>query len=135
MTTQLHAIWARCLRIPQTLELIGDWWCQVQRVAEDARMLNLQFPTRVTAGEGETVEIVSTMLLPGLRSKVLVSFTAVSEVEHLRASVQIQPRARVVYGEGVDDMKMQKFLARRVPAAGGPDLRGMVQGLAGMLHA
>ncbi|KAH0537926.1 hypothetical protein FGG08_005408 [Glutinoglossum americanum] len=129
-------------KVKDLLVLVSDAWNKANTIEEDARILNLHYPTEavISGNNRETLLVKSTLLLPSRTTKVEVVFNVAFRLEggfnHLMV---VEPKSRVVYGEQLDERKMSEFLTGKIVGtvhAGkqggwGTAVRGLSERLAG----
>lgn len=140
MASQIQKVQCASYQITSLLRFVSDSWGKALVVAEDLRMLNLIYPTRANVDVGNRLNITSTVLLPGLCSKMSVSFRISLQLKNMCASVDVEPLARLVYGKGIDEVQVQEYLNSRVSGHVSiqnvdpeQSWRGAVEGLANRL--
>lgn len=100
--------------LPKLLAFVSDLWRKAGLVAEEYRLLSLHYPTQVNLTQEDALSIRSTILLPGLGTKLQLTFEVSLLDEESQSSIKISSQVAIVYGEQLAPLKMQEFLARRV---------------------
>ncbi len=114
-------------RVSDLLNLVSVGWDTALSVAEAERRLNIEtlIFSRIVSDECLTIEAI--ILLPAVRSKVLVTFELQAAVgEGVVMTVTTVANVKVVYGEQYNDGKMTKFLNERIA--------GVAEGWAGSVR-
>ena len=105
--------------MPDLLRLISRGWTTAQSVAEAERRLGIETLTESRIVSDESLSIVSSILLPKVRTKVRVTFDVSAAVGGdgeggLELSTTVNPVVKVVYGEPYNEQKMTEFVGREV---------------------
>jgi kinetochore protein Spc7/SPC105 len=115
-------------KVKDFLALISEAWNKANTIEEDIRLLSLHCPTEATisdsGGHHENLLVKSTLLLPPRATKVEVAFNATFGSEGRLDTVSVEPEAKVVYGEQLDERKMSEFLAGKIAGNVLPGMRG-----------
>jgi len=132
---QLGRLKQSATKVKDLLTLTSETWNKARMIEEDVRMLNLYCPTEATiSGDSSRSLLVrSTLLLTPRATKVEVVFTAAFREEGSSGAVAVEPKARVIYGEQLDERKMSEFLtgkiAGTVPSGAQDEWAAAVRGL------
>lgn len=114
------------LSVNRLLAIVSDAWDKANAAAEQIRLLNLTFPTKVTRTSDTTLEVRSSLLLTPLQTRVEVclALAKISSNSNSDAfEVKITPDAQVIYGEQFTKSKLNDFLKNKL----GKSLLGLGQ--------
>ncbi|KAI9825851.1 MAG: hypothetical protein M1832_000792 [Thelocarpon impressellum] len=113
--TQLQGMQLVGVRVQDILAFVATSWAKGKAVTEEIRQLNLHCPTEAVMGSERSLSVRSALLLPGLATKIETTFEVTTADPSGRSmSVQVTPRASVVYGERFNEAKMCEYLASQV---------------------
>ncbi|KAI9752145.1 MAG: hypothetical protein M4579_005745 [Chaenotheca gracillima] len=102
----------------ELLTFISDSWAKAAVTAENIRHLNMRYPTQAQLNGSGSLLIKSTLLLAPLATKALIAF-------EISDDLAVACRPTVVYGDKINEGKMQGFLEERIgsiiPAGTGQD--------------
>ncbi|KAK5171748.1 uncharacterized protein LTR77_003384 [Saxophila tyrrhenica] len=105
-------------RVPDLLKLVSNGWDAACEVAEAERRVGLGALTEAKILSDERMCVVSTILLPKVRSKVRITFEVSAAVggdqDGLALSTTVEPHVEVVYGEKYNEKKMTEFVAKAI---------------------
>lgn len=101
-------------KLSRMLGVVSAAWDQAGEVARHVRSLNVGFPTKVVKTGDSKVEVRTEVLVVPCRSKVEVVIELGGVVGGGDVVVDVNPRARVVYGESFNEKKMGEFLRGRI---------------------
>ncbi|KAJ4362170.1 hypothetical protein N0V95_001518 [Ascochyta clinopodiicola] len=107
---QLHCIPQGQTSISAVLALVKNGWSTALAVAEGVRWLEHSYVTEESILSDERMGVQADMLLPGLQTKVRVSFEIGVELSATGAATDVGVKADVVYGEKYGEEKMGAFL-------------------------
>lgn len=99
--------------IKDLLNAVSTSWNKARTVVDDIRLLNVSCPTEVIKTSDSSIVVKSSLLISPLTTKVEVSFHLTSTSGDQGIEVQIEPGAKVVYGEKFNELRMGEFLATR----------------------
>lgn len=119
LRASLQALPQSTTRIPDLLASVSQAWDTALTVVETQRRLNLETLTTARIVSDEHLAIDAFVLLPKVKTKVMVSFSITcrssgGEGGGLTLESDVGVEAKVVYGEGYNDAKMTKFVSDRV---------------------
>ena len=103
--------------VADLLGLVSNGWDTATSVAEAERRLDLEVMTDARIVSDERLAIVSTILLPKVKTKVRVAFEVVAAVgigESMELSTTVEPFVKVVYGEPYNETKMTEFVQAEI---------------------
>lgn len=105
--------------VKQLLDSISTGWEAAVKVVSEIKSLNRQYPTIVEKTGDSSIKVCSSMLLKGLRSKVLCEYhiSTAADVEgkaEKGLNVSIVASAKAVYGERFNEDSMMRFLNRGI---------------------
>ncbi|KAI9848937.1 MAG: hypothetical protein M1838_000317 [Thelocarpon superellum] len=89
-------------------------WAPAAALTEETRRLNLCCPTEASVVSERSLSIQSTLLLPTLATKVTFTFAVMAAPREAELALTVQPQARVVYGEALNEARMGAFLSEHV---------------------
>ena len=116
----------QCLQQSQTktkdlLTFVGESWDSARSVAEEVRALGVAYIAEPTITADEVMAVRSIILLRAMHTKVEITFELTVRsgegVDELGLSVE--PKARVCYGEALNEKKMSGFLESRIKGVKG----------------
>ncbi|KAI9767137.1 MAG: hypothetical protein M1840_005926 [Geoglossum simile] len=141
LRAQLGRLQQSATKVKDLLALTSEAWNKASIIEEDVRMLNLYCPTEATISgdSSRNLLVKSTLLLASRATKVEIAFTAAFREDGSSGAVVVEPKARVVYGEQLDERKMSEFLTGKTagtvvsgPQSGwGAAVRGLGERLVG----
>jgi kinetochore protein Spc7/SPC105 len=99
--------------IKNLLHVVSTSWNKARTVVDDVRLLNVSYPTEVAKTSDHSILVRSTLLIAPLTTKVEISIQLTSHSRENGIEVQIEPCARVMYGERFNEPKMGEFLLNR----------------------
>ncbi|KAI0015610.1 Spc7-domain-containing protein [Xylariomycetidae sp. FL0641] len=101
--------------VRQILHAVADAWAKAAHVADNLRLLNTTFPTKIArTGEDNALAVSATLLLAPMQTKVQVALALHAHSAGLDLQVEVTPHARVVYGEHFKTDKVEEYLATRI---------------------
>ncbi|KAM7209346.1 kinetochore protein spc7 [Naviculisporaceae sp. PSN 640] len=103
--------------VSHLLGTVSRAWERARVVGEQIRMLNLTFPTKVRRVSDSEIEIVVSLLVVPVATRVEVILglrMSSGQGEQLDLEVEVVPDVRLLYGEGFNVGKMREFLGTRV---------------------
>jgi kinetochore protein Spc7/SPC105 len=126
LRAQLGQLQQSATKVKDLLTLTSETWNKASIIEEDVRMLNLYCPTETTISGDSSGNLLvkSTLLLTPRATKVEVVFTAAFREEGSSSAVVVEPKARVVYGEQLDERKMSEFLTGKIAGTVLPGAQG-----------
>lgn len=98
----------------ELLHAVSSSWLKASAVIEDARFLNLSNYTQATKTSDSSIVFRSTMVLRPLSTKVMVNFDLRIQSSPAGFEIEIEPEAKVSYGERFNEPKMKEFLISKV---------------------
>jgi kinetochore protein Spc7/SPC105 len=112
---QVRGLPQSATKLSRVLGSVSAAWDQAGEVVRHVRSLNVTFPTTVQKTGDNMAQIRTEVLVVPLRSKVEVMIDLVGMTGGLGdVVVDVNPRARVVYGESFNEKKMGEFLKGRI---------------------
>ncbi|KAI9769163.1 MAG: hypothetical protein M1839_003798 [Geoglossum umbratile] len=116
LRAQLGRLQQSATKVKDLLKLVSEAWNKANIIEEDVRLLNLYCPTEaVIPDDGSRKLLVkSTLLLASRATKVETVFAVAPGGEHASNTLEVEPNARVIYGEQLDERKVSEFLAGKV---------------------
>lgn len=100
--------------VKHLLDVVSTAWEKANVVGGQIRMMDLTFPTIVRRVSDAEMEVVTSLLVVPVRTKVEVLLKLRMAGEEGNVKVEVVPDVRVVYGEGFNIGKMREFLVGRV---------------------
>ena len=116
MRAQLQFLEQSKVKTSELLNFVSSSWEKACRIAEDARLLGVQYVTEPTILSDEILAIRSVFLLRQMKTKVQVLFEigVRSGAGAKGIDVAVKPSATVVYGEELNGKKMGDLLAQEI---------------------
>jgi kinetochore protein Spc7/SPC105 len=99
--------------IKDLLNAVSTSWNKARAVVDDVRLLNVTYPTELVKTSDNSIMVKSGLLINPLTTKVAISFHLTSQTGDNGIEVEIEPSAKVVYGENFNEPKMGEFLLNR----------------------
>ena len=118
---QLQCLQQSHTKTKDLLAFVGRNWKTACSIAEEAVALGVSYITEPTILADEVMAVRSIILLRAMRTKVEVAFEVkVRSGEGANGlSVSVKSKARVCYGETLNEKKMSEFLESKVKGAKG----------------
>ncbi|EAA35726.1 Spc7-domain-containing protein [Neurospora crassa] len=117
ISSHLQALSKSSLSVNRLLTIVSDAWDKADAAAEQIRLLNLSFPTKVTRTSDTTLEVRSSLLLAPLQTRVEVCL-ALEKIFNNKNSdaldVRVTSDAKVLYGEQFTKSKLNDFLKNKL---------------------
>ena len=118
MRVQLQCLQQSHTKIKDLLAFVSNSWKSASNIAEEARILGINFITEPTITSDEVMAVQSIILLRAMRTKVEVSFEVKvrsgGDGVATALGVGVKSSARVCYGEGLKEKKMAEFLDSKI---------------------
>jgi len=116
MRAQLQFLEQSKVTINELLTFVGGSWGKACCIADEARLLGVQYITEPTILSDEILAIKSVVLLRKMKTKVEFIFEVGvrSGAGAAGIDVVVTPSARVVYGEELNGKKMGDFLEQKI---------------------
>lgn len=106
----------RQTKIQDLLSAVSISWNKAFRVVDDIRLLAISCPTEVSKTSDDSIVVKSSLLISPLTTRVEITFQLTSRSGERGIDVEVEPRARVVYGERFNEQRMGEFLLARCGA-------------------
>ena len=121
MRAQLQCLQQSLTSTKNLLNFVSTSWKTVSRIADEIHLLNVGYITEVTIKSDEVMVVKSVILLQEMRTKVEVCFEVkVCSGDGITAlGVNVEPSAKVCYGEGLKEKKMGEFLKTKIKGVEG----------------
>lgn len=104
--------------VKQLLDTVSSGWEAALNIIAEIKSLNRQYPSQVEKTGDSSLKVSSTMLLKGLRSKVLceyhISTAPGVESEGGTMKINVNANAKAVYGERFNEDSMMRFLNKGI---------------------
>lgn len=116
MRAQLQFLEQSVTQINELLAFVGGSWQKACRIAEEVRILGIQYIIEPTILSDETLAVKSVILLQEMKTKVEATFEVGvrSEAGAAGIDVIVTPSAKVVYGEELNGKKLGDFLEQKI---------------------
>ncbi|KAK3496714.1 Spc7-domain-containing protein [Neurospora hispaniola] len=117
ISSHLQALSKSSLSVNRLLTIVSDAWDKADAAAEQIRLLNLSFPTKVTRTSDTTLEVRSSLLLAPLQTRVEVCLALekiFSNKNNDSLDVRVTSDAKVLYGEQFTKSKLNDFLKNKL---------------------
>ncbi|SPO07684.1 related to spindle pole body protein [Cephalotrichum gorgonifer] len=101
-------------KISRMLHMVGAGWDLAAKVANDIRLVNVTFPTKVVKTSDSSIAVVSSLMMVPLATRVEVTLNIRGAVGHGGVEVAVEPEAKVCYGESFNVGKITEFLSGRI---------------------
>lgn len=112
---QVRGLPQSATKLSRMLGIVSAAWDQSGEVVRHVRSINVTFPTTVQRTGDNMAELRTEVLVVPLRSKVEVLIELTGMIGGLGdVVVDVNPRARVIYGESFNEKKMGEFLQGRI---------------------
>ncbi|KAI9841607.1 MAG: hypothetical protein M1837_000514 [Sclerophora amabilis] len=96
------------------LSFVSLSWARAVATFENIRLLHLHFPTEVVVDGDGVLSVKSMLLLPALATKIQISFGVSARPETTVDNTTLACKPTVIYGDKINETKMQGFLEERV---------------------
>ncbi|PQE13516.1 Spc7 kinetochore protein [Rutstroemia sp. NJR-2017a WRK4] len=100
--------------IKTLLNAVSSAWNKTSRVADDLELLNIICPTETTKTSDTSILVKSMLLIAPLTTKVEIALNLKCQSSEDSFVIEIDPSAKVVYGERFNEPKMREFLLNRL---------------------
>ena len=116
MRAQLQFLEQSLISIDELLKFVSEGWEKACLIAEEARMLGVQYITEPSIVSDEHLVLSSVILLKAMRTKVEVGFeiSARSREGVLGIDVAVKPKVKRIYGEELNETKLGEFLEQHI---------------------
>lgn len=117
ISSHLQGLSHSSLSVNRLLTIVSDAWDKANTAAEQIRLLNLTFPTKVTRTSDTTLEVRSSLLLAPLQTRVefCLALDKISTTKNSDSfEVKVTPDAKVIYGEQFTKSKLNDFLKNKL---------------------
>lgn len=101
-------------KLSSMLSLVAREWETARCMVRNINVADTTYPTKVTRTSNTSIEVVSTLLVTELETKIEVIFAISLNTTRGDTQVTIEPSARVVYGEAFNLGKMKDYLTSRI---------------------
>lgn len=101
----------------QILSMVQTSWDKARLVWQQTSNLNVTFPTAVSRKSDSAIAITSSLLLVPLETRVEAVLNLRSYGGADGLDIEIEPEAKVIYGEQFNTGKVGEFLATRIGKA------------------
>ncbi|KAI9826724.1 MAG: hypothetical protein M1819_007269 [Sarea resinae] len=120
---QMMRVQLQCLRQGETalkdlLSFVSRSWDKACAVVENIRLMNVCFRTEPKIVSDETLVVRSTLVLPSLATKMIIDLSLAASSTGGTISVAVKPNTRVIYGEHLNESRMEEFLASKLGDSG-----------------
>lgn len=96
------------------LHSVSSSWLKASSVIENAHFLNLGNYTQATKTSDSSIVFRSTLILRPLSTKVMINFDLRIHSSASGFEVEIEPSAKVAYGERFNEPRMKEFLISKI---------------------
>jgi len=96
------------------LHSVSSSWLKASSVIEDANFLHLSNYTQATKTSDSSIVFKSTLILRPLATKVMINFDLSIQSSADGFDIEIEPNAKVAYGERFNEPKMKEFLISKI---------------------
>lgn len=99
--------------VQDLLSAVSEAWNKTNGVQNDIRLLNVSCPTTISKTSDNSIVVKSMLLIAPLTTKVEISFHITCHGGEQGIDVEVEPSAKVIYGERFNEPKMREFLLAR----------------------
>jgi len=99
--------------VKDLLFAVSEAWNKTNAVQDDIRLLNVSCPTNISKMSDSSIMIRAMLLIAPLTTKVEVEWKVTCHNVEQGIGIEIEPSAKVVYGERFNEPKMREFLLAR----------------------
>lgn len=114
MRAHLQCLTQHQTHVKDLLSFVSAGWTSTLAVVEEIRLLESDCVTHCSIVSDERLEVRSMMLLPDLRTKVMIGFEVGVVAGAKGLKCRITAKADVAYGEPLKSNKIAEFLKERV---------------------
>lgn len=116
MRAHLQCLPQPTTKIKDLLRFVSCNWETACLISEEIRILGISYITEVTILLDEVMAIKAVLLLRDMKTKVHIGFEVKvqSEEKAIELDVNVQPTAKVIYGEELKEKKMAEFLQQKI---------------------
>lgn len=105
-------------KVSQMMDMVREAWDLAEEVAKDLRVVNSTFPTKVVKTSDSSIAVVSSVMVVPLGTRVEVTLNIRGSAGLGGVQMEVEPEAKVCYGENFNVGKIGEFLAARVGRPG-----------------
>ncbi len=110
----IRALKQSTTKIPELLSVVQQSWDRATKVASQIRRVNSTFPTQVRKTSDSSIEIVTSLLVVPLHTRVQVTLELQNHNITKALDMNIASSVAVVYGEHFNVNKIGEFLASKI---------------------
>lgn len=110
----IRALLQSSTRIPELLSVVQQAWDRATKVSSQLRHVNSTFPTQVRKTSDSSIEIVTSLLVVPLHTRVQVTLEFQNQSVEKGLDMDIASSVAVVYGEHFNVNKIGEFLTSRI---------------------
>ncbi|PKS09851.1 hypothetical protein jhhlp_004474 [Lomentospora prolificans] len=100
--------------ISSMLHTVRVAWDTATAIIDNINLINITFPTKVNKVSDTSIEVVSSLLVAEMETKVEVALSLTGAVTPEGVHLTIEPRVKLVYGESFNVGKIKDYLASRI---------------------
>ena len=116
MQAHLQSLPHSTTKIKDLLKFVSFNWETACHISEEIRVLGISYITEATILLDEVMAIKAVLLLRDMKTKIHVGFEVKvqSDEKAIELDIDVQPTAKVIYGEELKEKKMAEFLQQKI---------------------
>lgn len=110
----IRALQQSTTKIPELLRVVQQSWDRATRVSSQVRRVNSTFPTQVRKTSDSSIEMVTSLLVVPLQTRVQVTLEFQNQNITKGLDMDIASSVAVVYGEHFNVTKIREYLTSKI---------------------
>ena len=114
MRARLQCLLQPLTPIKDVLTFVSSTWEHANRISDEVQASNITYITIPEIQSDDVLAVKACVLLREMKTKVEVAFEVNVDAEGLEMAVDLKTRAKVIYGEALNETKMGDFLGQKI---------------------